>query len=1009
MPEPTAGPSAGPTSGPIAGPIAVVGLDCRFPGAADPDAFWRMLLAGAESVAPRPASRGAQGEGTGAPGGFLDDADAFDHAFFGISRADAAAMDPQQRLLLQTAWRALEDAGLSPLQLAGSSTGVFVGAMADDWARLQLSDTSEPTPRLGIGAGRSMLANRLSYQLDLRGPSLTVDSACSSALLAVHLAVNSLLAGECDTAVVGGVNLVLTDALDAIYRQAGLAAPDGRCKPFGAASDGIGRAEGVGAVVLRRAADARRDGQLVHALLLGSAVNQDGRSNGIMAPSRRAQREVMLAACRRAGVEPAEVSFVEAHGTGTPIGDLIEARALGDVYGPGRAVPCGIGSVKGNIGHAEGAAGIAGLIKATLALRHGVVPPLATVGGEHPGLALRDHGLRLIERPEPLPADVTGVLIGVSSFGMGGSNAHVILAGAPREAVVAAAAVSPAAAATDHEEVSASVFTLTAPSAQGLRRNAAAQADALARLTPDWAGEPAAVSVGRVCWTSNRVRTGQPYRLALAAADLPGLVEGLRDAASGEERCGNAPGETPVLGFLFTGQGAQYPGMTARLYRESALYRHHLDLASRALDPHLPGSVVELLLRGDEAVHRTEWTQPCVFAVEYALAASLAELGVRPDSVVGHSIGEFAAAVAAEALTLDEAAAVVAARATAMGALPEGGGMLAVRADADALAEIVAAEPLVSLAAVNGPGATVLAGDLGALARLRERFAEQGTGATALKVSHAFHSTLMEPVLPEFLRRAGRIPAGSPRLPMFSTVTGAVLDHGLEHSLDADYWCAHITGTVRFADAAQTMLRAGITHLVELGPKPVLLTLARRVPGGTRVPGFSVLSGPQSGAQALAAAAAELYRQGAELSFDPLYTPGDQRLTRLLPQVFDDSVRLWRRPSAPVVRSAAPPAAGHDQAERERDRPARTESPAEAVPASVAAVLGVDAAEVGRYDRFYDDLGFDSVMLMELKTLLEERLPALGELALPEMMAALVSVDSLVSHLDEQLALSRAA
>jgi acyl transferase domain-containing protein len=1009
----------------MSGPIAVVGLDCRFPGAPDPDAFWRMLLAGAESVSPRPASRGAKGEEPGAPGGFLDDADAFDHAFFGISRADATAMDPQQRLLLQTAWRALEDAGLNPLQMAGSSTGVFVGAMADDWARLQLSDTAEPTPRLGIGAGRSMLANRLSYQLDLRGPSLTVDSACSSALLAVHLAVNSLLAEECDTAVVGGVNLVLTDALDAIYRQAGLAAPDGRCKPFGAASDGIGRAEGVGAVVLRRAADARRDGQFVHALLLGSAVNQDGRSNGIMAPSRRAQREVMLAACRRAGVEPAEVAFVEAHGTGTPIGDLIEARALGDVYGPGRSAPCGIGSVKGNIGHAEGAAGIAGLIKATLALRNGVVPPLATVGGEHPGLALREHGLRLVERPEPLPADAGRVLIGVSSFGMGGSNAHVILSGAPREDAAPAAPAQNPDSVPDSEEVSASVFTLTARSAQGLRRNAAAQAEALARLTPDWAGAPAAVSVGRVCWSSNRVRTGQPYRLALPAADLPGLVEALRDAASGEERCGNAPGETPVLGFLFTGQGAQYPGMTARLYRECALYRHHLDRASRALDPHLPGSVVELLLSGDEAVHRTEWTQPCVFAVEYALAATLAELGVRPDGVVGHSIGEFAAAVAAEALTLEQAAAVVAARATAMGALPEGGGMLAVRADADALAEIVAAEPLVSLAAVNGPGATVLAGDLRALARLRERFAEQGTGATALKVSHAFHSTLMEPVLPEFLRRAGQIPVGSPRLPMFSTVTGGVLDHGLEHSLDADYWCTHISGTVRFADAAQAMLRAGITHLVELGPKPVLLTLARRVPGGARVPGFSVLSGPQSGAQALAAAAAELYRQGAELSFDPLYSPGDRRLTRLLPQVFDDSVRLWRRPSpaadtpdaaAPATASLAAAVTAHEPAEREGDRPGRegdrpgrSESPAEAVPASVAAVLGVDVGDIGRYDRFYDDLGFDSVMLMELKTLLEERLPALGELSLPEMMAALVSVDTLVSHLDEQLALSRAA
>jgi acyl transferase domain-containing protein len=1000
----------------MAEPIALIGLDCRFPGAADPDAFWRMLLAGAESVSPRPASRGARGDEPGAPGGFLDDADAFDHAFFGISRADATAMDPQQRLLLQTTWRALEDAGLNPLQLAGSGTGVFVGAMADDWARIQLSGTSEPTPRLGIGAGRSMLANRLSYQLDLRGPSLTVDSACSSALLAVHLAVNSLLAQECDTAVVGGVNLVMTDALDAIYRQAGLAAPDGRCKPFGAASDGIGRAEGVGVVVLRRAADARRDGQLVHALLLGSAVNQDGRSNGIMAPSRRAQREVMLAACRRAGVEPSEVGYVEAHGTGTPIGDLIEARALGDVYGAGRSTPCGIGSVKGNIGHAEGAAGIAGLIKAALALRNGIVPPLATVGGEHPGLALREHGLRLVERPEPLPAtDDERVLIGVSSFGMGGSNAHVILTGPPRAGLARSQAAPDQVAqaqAQEVEDVSAAVFTLTAPSAQGLRRNAAAQADALARRAAGGAGEPDAMSVGRVCWTSNRVRTGQPYRLALPAADLPGLVEALRDAASGESPCGSTPSETPVLGFLFTGQGAQYPGMTARLYRECALYRHHLDRASAALRPHHAGSVVELLLSGDQAVHRTEWTQPCVFAVEYALAASLAELGVRPDGVVGHSIGEFAAAVAAEALTLDEAAALVAARATAMGALPEGGGMLAVRGDADQLAELVEQEPLVSLAAVNGPRATVLAGDLRALARLRERFQEHGTGVTPLKVSHAFHSTLMEPVLPEFLGRIGGIRAGSPRLPMFSTVTGSVL----AGDLSADYWAAHVTGTVRFAEAAQAMLRAGITHLVELGPKQVLLTLARRVPGGAGVPGLSVLSGPQSGACALAAAAAELYRHGAELCFDPLYTGADRRPTRLLPQVFDDSVRLWRRPSTSLVAAAAPVPGSAVQGALARtgepadaERLVGTESPAEAVPASVAAVLGVDAAEVGRFDRFYDDLGFDSVMLMELKTLLEERLPALGELSLPEMMAALVSVDSLVSHLDEQLALGRVA
>ncbi|MEU3462679.1 beta-ketoacyl synthase N-terminal-like domain-containing protein [Streptomyces sp. NPDC006733] len=985
-------------------PIAVLGLDCRFPGAPDPGAYWDLLAAGADGVGPRPASRRvgdtrrASGPAARPDGGFIDDADAFDHAFFGIGRAEAAAMDPQQRLLLQTAWRALEDAGINPRDLAGSGTGVYVGAMADDWSRLRLADDAAITPRTGTGAGRAILANRLSYQLDLRGPSLTVDSACSSALIAVHLAMGALRSGECDIALACGVNLVMSDVLDEIYGQSGLAAPDGRCKPFGAQADGIGRAEGVGAVVLQRLADAREEVRPVRALLLGSAINQDGRSNGIMAPSRRAQREVIQAACRRAGVEPQRVGWVEAHGTGTPVGDLIEARALGDVYGGLRPEPCAISSVKGNIGHAEGAAGIAGLIKAVLALEHRLVPPVRTAGGEHPGLDLASHGLRLLTDPLPLPEGE--MLAAVSSFGMGGSNAHVVLSSAPRPAPALRSDPHDPHGPQETEDGEGGehpgVFTLTAPSAEALRRNLVVQARSLAAR----AQEP----VTPLCWTSNVTRTGMGYRIAIPAEDTAGLAAALDAAAEAGEGVQEPP-EPPVVAFLYTGQGAQYPGMTSRLYRESPLYRHHLDEASRALRPHLGESITELLLGRDERVHRTGWTQPAVFAVQYALTGYLRELGVRPGAVLGHSIGEFAAAVAAGALGLADAAALVAARGTAMEALPEGGGMLAVRAHPDDLRELLADEPLVGLGAANGAAASVLSGDLAALARIREQLAARGVGCTPLKVSHAFHSVLMDPVLPGFRTTADRITAGEPRLPFYSTVRGALL---AGRPLDADYWCEHITGTVRFADAAAALLGSDVTHLVEIGPKPVLLSLARRLPGGSALPGIPVVRDAHSGALTAAEAAAALYTAGVDIRWERLYRPEDKVHARLAPQSFDTSARFWHEPPRPAAAPGGEPGTPvlslvrADSGSRAPERDGG--GLAEAVRETVAGITGAAEGTLRDDDRFYDDLGFDSVMFMELKYRLEEAVPALGELSIPEMMSSLVSVTTLIGYLREQLA-----
>ena len=421
--------------------IAIVGMDGRFPQAPDLDALWQLLLAGADGIAEVPGERwpvadfydadGGPGKSNTRNAGFLSDADAFDHEFFAIAPSEAAAMDPQQRLLLQTAWRALEDATIDPRAAAGSNTGVYVGVMASEWSSVHLIDFARITAHHGSGAGYFMSANRLSYHLDLKGPSVAVDTACSSSLVAVQQACAALRTGACDQALAGGVNLVLTPALNIFYTQAGLSAPDGRCKPFSARADGIGRGEGVAVLVLRRLADAVDAGLPIYAVIEGGAVNSDGRSNGITAPNRWAQKQVVTNAYRDAGVEPAQIDFVEAHGTGTVLGDMIEVKALGDVHGrrSGREAPCAIGSIKGNIGHTEGAAGIAGLVKAALSLHHGILPPSRFADEPNPQLRLADNGLRLADEPTPLPGGV--VRAGVSSFGIGGTNAHMVLASAP--------------------------------------------------------------------------------------------------------------------------------------------------------------------------------------------------------------------------------------------------------------------------------------------------------------------------------------------------------------------------------------------------------------------------------------------------------------------------------------------------------------------------------------------------------------------------------------------------
>ncbi|MGN5634720.1 type I polyketide synthase, partial [Streptomyces sp. AC154] len=859
--------------------VAVVGLDCDFPAAHGIEAFWDLLMRGGDAIGPLPEERRGPGFDGEVRGGFIADAAVFDHEFFTLPPREAAAMDPQQRILLQCAWRALEDSGRSPAAQADSDTGVFVGVMGSEWAQLHMGDYAALTPQLGAGSSAGMTANRISYHLNLKGPSLAVDTACSSSLVAVHLAVNSVLAGECSTALAAGVNVVLTPALGLIYQQMGLMSPDGRCKPFSREADGIGRSDGVGVVVLRRLEDALADGQRVYAVIRGTAVNQDGRSNGVTAPNRWSQRGVVDAAYRRAGVNPEQIRFVEAHGTGTTLGDIIECAALGEVHGVEREQPCAIGSVKGNIGHTEGAAGIAGLIKTALALHHRIVPASRFATGENPQLRLEERGLSLLKAPVRLPGGE--VFAGVSSFGMGGTNAHAVLASAPR-----------AAHSGRRERAGAGVFTVSADTPEALRRNLAAQVDTLARRPR---GDASAV-----CWTSNHAKTGLPYRAAFTARDTAQLAEALRRAIDDEripESIADRAWRPPVIGFLYSGQGCQEQGMTASLYRESPLYRAHLDAVDEALRPHTGDSVRDLILDDDPAIHDTRWAQPAQFAVAVALTRTLADLGVLPDAVLGHGMGEYAAAVAAGVLELPDAARLVAAYATAAESLPEGG-MLAVRATPEEAEDVLRDHPELAVVAHDSPRDIVVGGPAGPLDSAAALFAERGLHTHRRRVRHGANSPAAGPAADRITAEFATVAPARAGIVMASSHHGRTLG---DEVTDAAYFAGLATEPVRFADALAALVgEIAPTCLVEIGPAAHLLRLAERsdLPPGIRL--LHPAPGRAATATDLADTLGALYLGGVEPHWDALYAPEVRHIERLAPYVFSDVRRFWRTARQPV-------------------------------------------------------------------------------------------------------------
>ena len=988
--------------------IAIVGIDCRFPKAPDAAALWDLLMSGDEGIAEVPESRWDSGQfydAAGKPGavnhrtgGFISDADAFDHEFFGITPREAQTMDPQQRLLLQAAWRALEDATLDPRSQAGTNTGVFVGVMANEWAHQHIRDFSQITAQAGSGNGYFMTANRLSYQLDLKGPSLAVDTACSSSLVAVHVAAAALRAGECDQALAAGVNIIITPALNVFYTQAGLSAPDGRCKPFSGSADGIGRGEGVAVVVLRRLDDAQADGLPVYAVIKGSAVNNDGRSNGITAPNRWAQEKVVESANRVAGVAAEQISFLEAHGTGTLLGDMIEVKALASAHRRRRGELCAIGSIKGNLGHTEGAAGVAGLIKAVLSLHHRVVPPSRFADQENPQLRLAASGLRLVTEPLPLPAEAA--YAGVSSFGIGGTNCHVVLASAP---------------ACDDAPVSSGggVLTLSSNSREGLYLNLAHLADDIARSS---------APLAQLCWSSNRIKSSGKARLAISVDDRDDAVHRLRRLAhpAGDLEAVSGFAQDIAAGWLFSGQGTQYPGMSHRLHDNSSAYRSALAAVEAAALPHLGQPIRNVLFGTDERVNRTEFAQPAIFAVQFALAHALIELGAEPAWVLGHSIGEFAAAVIAGAVSLDDACRLVVARGRLMQRLPRTGKMLAARVSADDVADLVDADPSLAVAAVNGPRELVLSGAADSIDRAAATLRGAGAAVRELVVSHAFHSPLMEPMLEEFGALANTCTFAPPSIPVFSTLRGRLLEDG--EPMDAEYWVAHAAGTVRFGDAISAALQAEPTHLIEFGSKRTLIPMIKRSHPGVGFKTLTPLPGPDAGGSELTETVAALYRDGLNPNWDNLYPPQAQVPQRLTGYRFVTTNRSWITPitvGLPLPQIAEP-AQFEEQTTMDnlialfREQAAAIAAVAQggtatqsATGSSVSDVAALVRAEVARVSGFPEgslrpaqtiagDLGFDSIMVADLFSGLDRKLP--GIVIDPGYFGSTTTIGDVIAH-----------
>lgn len=969
--------------GSINEPVAVIGVGCRFPGDIDgPERLWDFLTEKKCAITAYP-DRGFTNAGTFAEsGGFLKDVAGFDNRFFDIPPDEALRMDPQQRLLLEVSWEALEHAGIIPESLRLSRTGVFVGVSSTDYVRLvSASAQQKSTIWDNTGGSSSIIANRISYFLDIQGPSIVIDTACSSSLVAVHLACRSLSTWDCDIALVGGTNVLISPEPWGGFREAGILSQTGCCHAFDKSADGMVRGEGCGVIVLQRLSDARLEGRRILAILTGSAVNQDGKSNGIMAPNPSAQIGVLENACKSARVDPLEIGYVEAHGTGTSLGDRIEAHALGMVFGrkrPGSG-PLMIGSIKPNIGHLEGAAGIAGLIKAVLMVERGSLLPSGGVTEPNPAIPFTELGLRVVDELQEWPV-VAGRprRAGVSSFGFGGTNAHVIVEEAGS---VGADTVS------GRADVGGSGGGVVAWVISGKTASAlAAQAGRLGRYVR---ARPA-LDVVDVGYSLVSTRSVFDHRAVVVGQTRDELLAGLAGVVAGRPEAGVVCGVGKPAGktaFVFAGQGSQWLGMGSELYAAYPVFAEALDAVVDELDRHLRYPLRDVIWGHDQdLLNTTEFAQPALFAVEVALYRLLMSWGVRPGLVLGHSVGELAAAHVAGALCLPDAAMLVAARGRLMQALPAGGAMFAVQAREDEVAPMLGHD--VSIAAVNGPASVVISGAHDAVSAIADRLRGQGRRVHRLAVSHAFHSALMEPMIAEFTAVAAELSVGLPTIPVISNVTGQLV---ADDFASADYWARHIRAVVRFGDSVRSAHCAGASRFIEVGPGGGLTSLIEASLADAQIVSVPTLRKDRPEPVSVMTAAAQGFVSGMGLDWASVFSGYRPKRVELPTYAFQHQ-KFWLAPAPSVSDPTAAGQIGASDGGAEllassgfaarlagRSADEQLAAAIEVVCEHAAAVLGRDGAAGLDAGQAFADSGFNSLSAVELRN----RLTAVTAVTLP--------------------------
>ncbi|KAY40092.1 polyketide synthase Pks6 [Mycobacterium tuberculosis M1272] len=969
--------------GSINEPVAVIGVGCRFPGDIDgPERLWDFLTEKKCAITAYP-DRGFTNAGTFAEsGGFLKDVAGFDNRFFDIPPDEALRMDPQQRLLLEVSWEALEHAGIIPESLRLSRTGVFVGVSSTDYVRLvSASAQQKSTIWDNTGGSSSIIANRISYFLDIQGPSIVIDTACSSSLVAVHLACRSLSTWDCDIALVGGTNVLISPEPWGGFREAGILSQTGCCHAFDKSADGMVRGEGCGVIVLQRLSDARLEGRRILAILTGSAVNQDGKSNGIMAPNPSAQIGVLENACKSARVDPLEIGYVEAHGTGTSLGDRIEAHALGMVFGrkrPGSG-PLMIGSIKPNIGHLEGAAGIAGLIKAVLMVERGSLLPSGGFTEPNPAIPFTELGLRVVDELQEWPV-VAGRprRAGVSSFGFGGTNAHVIVEEAGS---VGADTVS------GRADVGGSGGGVVAWVISGKTASAlAAQAGRLGRYVR---ARPA-LDVVDVGYSLVSTRSVFDHRAVVVGQTRDELLAGLAGVVAGRPEAGVVCGVGKPAGktaFVFAGQGSQWLGMGSELYAAYPVFAEALDAVVDELDRHLRYPLRDVIWGHDQdLLNTTEFAQPALFAVEGALYRLLMSWGVRPGLVLGHSVGELAAAHVAGALCLPDAAMLVAARGRLMQALPAGGAMFAVQAREDEVAPMLGHD--VSIAAVNGPASVVISGAHDAVSAIADRLRGQGRRVHRLAVSHAFHSALMEPMIAEFTAVAAELSVGLPTIPVISNVTGQLV---ADDFASADYWARHIRAVVRFGDSVRSAHCAGASRFIEVGPGGGLTSLIEASLADAQIVSVPTLRKDRPEPVSVMTAAAQGFVSGMGLDWASVFSGYRPKRVELPTYAFQHQ-KFWLAPAPSVSDPTAAGQIGASDGGAEllassgfaarlagRSADEQLAAAIEVVCEHAAAVLGRDGAAGLDAGQAFADSGFNSLSAVELRN----RLTAVTAVTLP--------------------------